>query len=366
MSRFLKFIVNLIIVAAIIVAGALLIPPFAGIDTVMNDNSDKTTNLPVGTVAYGKATDPTTLVKGDRILYTNSGEAYVYEIADMDATAGIYKVKDIYNEDSETQEVQLINSAVKTILVVPYIAFAAIFLQSKEGLIVVGLGILFLIILFILSELWRKDDDDEDEDEEEEDADDGEEKKLSRKERKRLKKEEKKRKKLAKKGLLPEEKNSEEVPTEEVNGEYDTDMEKAMASIAEEIAKVEIESELAEMTEPELLSETKAFEPELFESEVPVTEEVQVEETTDTEEEAAEETKETPIIIEETPQEEISQEESSEEEMESATVARDQDAVLPSRTVKELLAEAEKAGEHPVIIEDEDMEITLLDYSGLI
>ena len=54
MSKFLKFIVNLVVICAILVAAALLVPPFAGVNTVMNDNSSKETNLPVGSVAYGR------------------------------------------------------------------------------------------------------------------------------------------------------------------------------------------------------------------------------------------------------------------------------------------------------------------------
>ena len=109
----------------------------------------------------------------------------------MDSSAGSYKVKSVYDKNAKEETVQLINNAVKVVVVVPYIAYAAIALQSKEGLIVVGLGVIFLIILFILAELWRKDEADDDDDEEdedtsdeddsEEDEDDDEEEKLSRK-----------------------------------------------------------------------------------------------------------------------------------------------------------------------------------------
>ena len=54
MSKFLKVIVNLVVLFSIVVAAALLVPPFAGIDTVMNDNTNTETNIPVGSVAYGK------------------------------------------------------------------------------------------------------------------------------------------------------------------------------------------------------------------------------------------------------------------------------------------------------------------------
>ena len=52
MSKVLKTIVNVILFCAIVVAAGLLIPPFAGITTVMVDDVDMQTNLPQGSVAY--------------------------------------------------------------------------------------------------------------------------------------------------------------------------------------------------------------------------------------------------------------------------------------------------------------------------
>ena len=54
MSKILKTIVNLVVLFSIVIAAALLVPPFAGIDTVMNYNGGTDTNIPVGSVAYGK------------------------------------------------------------------------------------------------------------------------------------------------------------------------------------------------------------------------------------------------------------------------------------------------------------------------
>ena len=154
MSRFLKIIVNLVVLAAILVAAALLVPPFAGVDTVMNDNTETDTNLPVGSVAYGRTVKASTLEKGDRIIYSEGASDYIYEITDMDASAGAYKVKDIYNSNSDEETLTIQKSVPKLVLVVPFIGYAAIALQSIEGLVVIGLGIVFLIILFILSEVW--------------------------------------------------------------------------------------------------------------------------------------------------------------------------------------------------------------------
>ena len=392
MSKFLKFIVNLVVICAILVAAALLVPPFAGVNTVMNDNSSKDTNLPVGSVAYGREIDAASLKKGDKIIYTNNNKAYVYKVTDMDSSAGSYKVKSVYDKNAKEETVQLINNAVKVVVVVPYIAYAAIALQSKEGLIGVGLGVIFLIILFILAELWRKDEaddeDDEDEDEEasdeedsedDEDEDDDEEEKLSRRERKRLKKEEKRRKKLAKKGLLDEEETEdeeEEAPVleaapvpEKQPDEYDSAMKDAMASIAESIAKVqngEIEApdKVQETIVPQetaeiILGMEDAEETESSDASAVemVSDDSAVQETA--EKEAAQPQEETAA------QEEVQQEEEMESEPEEVPVV-DKEAVLPAPSVTELLSKAEAAGESPEVIEDKDNEVTLLDYSKLI
>jgi len=212
MSKFLKVIVNLVVLFSIVVAAALLVPPFTGIDTVMNDNTNTETNIPVGSVAYGKEIKVKELKKKDRIIYGEGSSTYVYEITDMDASAGAYEVKDPYSKSSEAEVVTLQKSVPKVAVVVPFIGYAAIALQSKEGLIVIGLGIVLLIILFILSELWQKDDDDDDEDDEEEDNEDDEdddEEEMSRKERRRLKKEEKRRRKEEKRRLKEAEEDEE-------------------------------------------------------------------------------------------------------------------------------------------------------------
>lgn len=301
MSKVLKFIVNLVVLLSIVVAAALLVPPLLGVDTVINDNSNIETNLPVGAVAYGRQVDTEKLNKGDKILYMEGSAQYVYEIQDMDTTAGSYKVKDVYNKNSDAESITLQDKVSKAVITIPFIGYAAIALQSKTGLMVVGAVIILLIILFILSEVLRRGDDDEEEDEEEyeeedddedeedepgywerrrlkkeekrrqkeaeyeedDDDDEEEEEELSTKERRRLKKEEKRRRKLEKKGLLEDDEEEEQEqegmndvfvpentfsepaasepaasePEQELQG-FDEAMKDTMSSIASGIAQV--------------------------------------------------------------------------------------------------------------------------------
>lgn len=400
MSKFLKVIVNLVVLFSIVVAAALLVPPFTGIDTVMNDNTNTETNIPVGSVAYGKEIKVKELKKKDRIIYGEGSSTYVYEITDMDASAGAYEVKDPYSKSSEAEVVTLQKSVPKVAVVVPFIGYAAIALQSKEGLIVIGLGIVLLIILFILSELWQKDDeeedneDDEDDDEEEmsrkerrrlkkeekrrrkeekrrlkeaeedeeyeEDDDEDEEEELSRKERRRLKKEEKRRRKLAKKGLLEDEDEEEESSETEIaepvsidEGEqqqeelqgFDEAMKEAMSSIALGVSQVNAsensEQEVVPETEPAKEADIEGTEPEMPEkipaADVP---------------EAVEDIQSGNLFE---MQEEISDE-----------LKVDVNAVPKMPSLEELLAKAEAAGEKPEVKKDKENEVTLLDYSDIL
>lgn len=375
MSKVLKFIVNLVVLLSIVVAVALLVPPLLGVDTVINDNSNIETNLPVGAVAYGRQVDTEKLKKEDKILYMEGSAQYVYEIQDMDTTAGSYKVKDVYNKNSDAESITLQDKVSKAVITIPFIGYAAIALQSKTGLMVVGAVIILLIILFILSEVLRRGDDDEEEDEEEyeEEDDEDEEDEPGYWERRRLKKEEKRRRKLEKKGLLEE--DDEEEQEQELQG-FDEAMKDAMSSIASGIAQVSEPENVPDATvvmpdaeelekavqEAEGTLET-AEEPEVQEFAAETELEPEAEETqavenieADMPEDIAED-----IIIEETPTEETEVQLSEEEE-----IPVNVNAVPKTPSLNELLAKAAAAGEEPEVKKDEENEVTLLDYSDLL
>lgn len=398
MSKVLKFIVNLVVLLFIVVAAALLVPPLLGVDTVINDNSNIETNLPVGAVAYGRQVDTEKLKKEDKILYMEGSAQYVYEIQDMDTTAGSYKVKDVYNKNSDAESITLQDKVSKAVITIPFIGYAAIALQSKTGLMVVGAVIILLIILFILSEVLRRGDDDEEEDEEEyeEEDDEDEEDEPGYWERRRLKKEEKRRRKLEKKGLLEEDDEEEQEqedmndvfvpentfsepaasePEQELQG-FDEAMKDAMSSIASGIVQVsepenvpdatvvmpdaeelekavqEAEGTLETAEEPEVQEFAAETELEPEAGETQAVENIEA----DMPEDIAED-----IIIEETPTEETVAQLPEEEE-----IPVNVNAVPKTPSLNELLAKAAAAGEEPEVKKDEENEVTLLDYSELL
>lgn len=426
MSKFLKFIVNLVVLLVIVVALALMVPQFLGVETVMNDNTEIETNLPTGSVAYGRTVNVSDLKEGDRILYSEGAQTYVYEITDMDASGGSYQVQDIYNVQSDDATVKLTKNVSKVVLIVPFIGYAAIALQTTEGLIVVGLGVVFLVILFILSELWRKDKDEEDEEEDsEEDGEDDEasgteeeeeEEVLSRRERKRLKREEKRRRKLEKKGYDEEDEEEEtlaplkfpEEPAADTDQVTSDEEPEQLADADEEIFRQVSQPEEAEdatailpdpdalfedrdasdieteedREEPEQVTDATVILPDMEELsqedsveadlEEEFSEEPEIPEESEVPEEPEEETL-TQILPEIAEPEEIIEEAETEydnniEETVSSSqeIQINSDLVPVPPTVEELIQKAQAAGDAPEIKKDEENDVTILDYSEIL
>ena len=173
MSKLLKVIVNTLLLLAILSAGALVIPPFAGITTLVSDGMGNT-NISRGAVTYAKKTDTSSVATGDKILVDDNSGKYIYTIQSLDTAAGTASVKKNVISGDAT-EITVRATVSKVIVTIPVIGFLSMAAQSREGIMIIGLAILFLVILFILSEVWKRDEE-EDEEEEEEDEDEDDEK----------------------------------------------------------------------------------------------------------------------------------------------------------------------------------------------
>ena len=159
MSKFLRAIVNIFMICAILVVAAILVPPLVGINTTIVDSTTMETNLPVGSITYSKDTYMTNLKNGDRILDETSEHTYKYVIVEAGGESGDFKVKD--TRSGEESVLQIINSASKIFVTIPFIGYIVYAMHSIEGIIIIALVILVMIILFILSELWKKDSEEE-------------------------------------------------------------------------------------------------------------------------------------------------------------------------------------------------------------
>lgn len=350
MSKLLKVIVNTLLLLAILSAGALVIPPFVGITTLVSDGMGNT-NISRGAVTYAKKTDTSSVATGDKILVDDNSGKYIYTIQSLDTAAGTASVKNVISGDAT--EITVRATVSKVIVTIPVIGFLSMAAQSREGIMIIGLAILFLVILFILSEVWKRDEE-EDEEEEEEDEDD-----------EKASEELRSRKKAA---LVEKKKREEQEMTEQLRA---ADQKTAEEEKQDEFEIPDLEEEGTEQVSFHTVDlqnlvrgeETEEI-PEAVE-ETKIVEEAAVEETA---EEVTEETEETESAEPETV-EEIEEFEETIEEPEEEPEPEPSEPIelaMPVYTAEELLQKAHAAGDDPKVIEDPATGITILDYSDIL
>ena len=356
MSKLLKVIVNTLLLLAILSAGALVIPPFAGITTLVSDGMGNT-NISRGAVTYAKKTATSSVATGDKILVDDNSGKYIYTIQSLDTAAGTASVKNVISGD--TTEITVRATVSKVIVTIPVIGFLSMAAQSREGIMIIGLAVLFLVILFILSEVWKRDEeeDEEEEDEEEEDEDDEKASEELHSRKKAALEEKKKREeqemteqlRAADQKTAEEEKQDEfEIPDLEEEG---TEQVSFHTVDLQNLVRGEETEEIPEAVEETEIVEEAAAE----ETAEEVTEETEeTEETESAEPETVEEIEEFEETIEE-PEEEPEPEPSEPIEL-----------AMPVYTAEELLQKAHAAGDDPKVIEDPATGITILDYSDIL
>lgn len=352
MSKLLKVIVNTLLLLAILSAGALVIPPFAGITTLVSDGMGNT-NISRGAVTYAKKTDTSSVATGDKILVDDNSGKYIYTIQSLDTAAGTASVKNVISGD--TTEITVRATVSKVIVTIPVIGFLSMAAQSREGIMIIGLAVLFLVILFILSEVWKRDEEEDEEEEEEEDDEKASEELRSRKKaaleekKKREEQEMTEQLRAADQKTAEEEKQDEfEIPDLEEEG---TEQVSFHTVDLQNLVRGEETEEIPEAVEETEIVEEAAAE----ETAEEVTEETEeTEETESAEPETVEEIEEFEETIEE-PEEEPEPEPSEPIEL-----------AMPVYTAEELLQKAHAAGDDPKVIEDPATGITILDYSDIL
>lgn len=347
MSKLLKVIVNTLLLLAILSAGALVIPPFAGITTLVSDGMGNT-NISRGAVTYAKKTDTSSVATGDKILVDDNSGKYIYTIQSLDTAAGTASVKNVISGDAT--EITVRETVSKVIVTIPVIGFLSMAAQSREGIMIIGLAILFLVILFILSEVWKRDEEEDDEEEEEDEDDE----KASEELRSR------------KKAALEEKKKREEQEmTEQLRA---ADQKTAEEEKQDEFEIPDLEEEGTEQVSfhtVDLQNLVRGEETEEIPEAVEETEIVEEAAAEETAEEVTEETEETESAEPETV-EEIEEFEETIEEPEEEPEPEPSEPIelaMPVYTAEELLQKAHAAGDDPKVIEDPATGITILDLS---
>lgn len=398
MSKVLKTIVNVILFCAIVVAAGLLVPPFAGITTVMVDDVDMQTNLPQGSVAYAVEKDRSELKQGDKVLISQEGRQYVYVVDSIDGSSVV--LDDQLSTDGGTTQQELGSTVQKVMLVVPVIGYVSMALRSTEGLIIVGLAVVFVIILFILAEVWKKDDDEEEDEEDEDGQEDESEEEpavMSRRQKKKARKADKKKQKQEEKAAVAEAKarakrERQEAKLAKKNKKahmMDEPEQEPEAIPAEQMEERQAAGSTQEIVLPQELMQEEQSAGNTQEIVLPTEETQEKQESTDETEDpdktlleetaslfAADiasmmgenQTKETEEPEETDPLDSTEQTQPvvlgavSEEKQETG----DKKLAMPVYSKEELLQKAEADGDEPEVIEDEVSGVTLVDYSDVL
>lgn len=351
MSKLLKVIVNTLLLLAILSAGALVIPPFAGITTLVSDGMGNT-NISRGAVTYAKKTDTSSVATGDKILVDDNSGKYIYTIQSLDTAAGTASVKNVISGDAT--EITVRETVSKVIVTIPVIGFLSMAAQSREGIMIIGLAILFLVILFILSEVWKRDEEEDEEEEEEDEDEDEDDEKASEELRSR------------KKAALEEKKKREEQEmTEQLRA---ADQKTAEEEKQDEFEIPDLEEEGTEQVSFNTVDLQNLVRGEETEEIPEAVEETEIVEEAAAEETAEEVTEETESAEPETV-EEIEEFEETIEEPEEEPEPEPSEPIelaMPVYTAEELLQKAHAAGDDPKVIEDPATGITILDYSDIL
>ena len=82
-------------------------------------------------------------------------------ITEMDKKNHIFKVIDSGDKDAEPITVEVKDYIPKVVITVGYAGYLLLATESIEGLIILGLAVLFLVILYIVAELLKKEPQDD-------------------------------------------------------------------------------------------------------------------------------------------------------------------------------------------------------------
>ena len=341
MSKILKFIVHFIVICTIVCVLGLALPPFFGVTTVIMDDAEKATNLPLGSVTYAIPEKASEIAVGTPILVQEDSKTYRYNVASLDLTNGTGTVIDPSVSGGAPITVAVKEYVPKVVATIGFVGYLLIATKSIEGLIILGLAILFLIILYVIAELWKKEPEETElrdtparyiKSAKELKKEEKIKARLLKEEEREIKRQSKKSKRTIRTGGFVDEIEDEDLESEAE--EKPAVMQNAAASEAHEVLKKEIAAATAEEQQP-------------------------VPETV---------TGETRQIVEEKerkPKETVKEAELPKETEDSKPVVYKKLA-MPVMTAAQLAQKAKEEGDAPEIEQDDITKVTFLDYSNII
>lgn len=345
MSKFLKFIVHFVVICTIVCAAGLILPPFFGVATEIMTDSKEDTNLPVGSVTYAIPVKAKDIYVGDPILVQEDSKIYRYSVQSLNLENGTGTVVDPSVTNGEGITVAVKEYVPKVVFTLSGIGYLYVATQSTEGKIILGLAVLFLIILYIIAELWEKDPKEE---EEEDTKSSG----AYVKSKKELKREEKERARMMKE-------EEREIRSENKEKKKKKKAEKRMIRTGGFVDEIEEEDDEYTEERPVSMQSAASEAHELLKKEIAAATSEEADTAAEIREMMKEPVKEAPVM-----EEEELQEKAEETEKEISIPAKKM--AIPQWSVSQLANRAKSAGDAPEIVKDDITKVTLFDYSDIV
>lgn len=339
MSKFLKFIVHFVVICTILCVVALAVPPFFGVTTEIRDDSTVKSNLAMGSVTYAIPVKTEEAALGTPILVNDENAVYRYTLASADVTNGTGTAMDPTVSQGQPINVAIGSYLPKIVVTIPFIGYLMAATKSIEGLIVLGLTVLFLIILYVIAELWKKDLDDYDDYPEDTEPGYVKSRKELKKEEKRKEREYRDEEREIKAQGKRSKKEKRKIRTGGFVDEIDEDDFDVEEEEAPQRAVQSATSEAHELLKKEVAAATAKDSKPVRKSAKPATQTKK----------SAPKKKAAPEI----------HEEEEEEPVEIKKLA------IPRYSPAQLAAKAKKEGDAPDIVKDEITKVTLFDYSDI-
>ena len=365
MSKFLKFIVGIILAVFIASGAGLIIPQFLGIDvTVVQETT--ASNQKVGTAVYSKREPVSSLTVGQKILELDTNKLNILTVTDYDADKGVITITGGTNRTATVSRNYL-----RVLTAIPFIGFLSIATQSIQGLIILAAALVLIIILFVISEVLKKTADDYEEEDEDEEVEEEDDFYTSLAEKKRKSDEEaeenynkKKHKKDSKKAKpAKSSKRSADRRREEEEDEDDEEEEKPVRAARRKQPKNSAPRRPAEELEDSGMTEISEDSlPEEEEDQEAAEKEVGTDSLPDVQ--AALEAALENQPLNRTSEDYTAQQPQNTEPEEKMTDSKDEiELAMPTHTAEELLEKAYEEGLDPKTHKDETTGVTLVDYS---
>ncbi len=115
---------------------------FFGVTTVIMDDAEKATNLPLGSVTYAIPEKASEIAVGTPILVQEDSKTYRYNVASLDLTNGTGTVIDPSVSGGAPITVAVKEYVPKVVATIGFVGYLLIATKSIEGLIILGLVVL--------------------------------------------------------------------------------------------------------------------------------------------------------------------------------------------------------------------------------